>query len=165
MKKTVAVLLTIVFSCTILTGCGTSSKGEQGQSLAVYSFSGESEYFSISNGVIVLSPTEEIFYGGDLEAKQEHFNDITAYSMTVYIMSGDKKGTLISNSVVDMTGGTIHISGDIGKRSGDGIIIKEPTDDLKNNLYFELETTNLDGEKSNYQLQLSVVEITEKTRN
>lgn len=163
MKKAVAVLLTIVFACTILTGCGTSSKGEQRQSLAVYSFSGESEYFSISNGVIVLSSTEEIFYGGDLEVKQENFNDITAYSMTFYIMSGDGKDILISNSVEDMTGGTIHISGDIGKSSGDGTIIREPADELQNNLYFELETMDLDGEISNYQLQLSVVEITEKT--
>lgn len=117
------------------------------------------------DGVIVLSSAEEIFYGGDLKANQEKFNDITEYSMTFYIMSSNKKESLISNSVVDMTGGTIHISGDIGKRSGAGTMIKELTDELKNNLYFELETTDLDGERSNFQLQLSVVEIIEKTDN
>lgn len=117
------------------------------------------------DGVIVLSSAEEIFYGGDLKANQEKFDDITEYSMTFYIMSSNKKDILISNSVVDMTGGTIHISGDIGKRSGAGTMIKELTDELKNNLYFELETTDLDGERSNFQLQLSVVEIIEKTDN
>lgn len=165
MKKIMAVLLIIAFSCTILTGCATSSNEEQGNILAVYSFSGENEYFSISNGVIVLSSAEEIFYGGDLEANQEKFDDITEYSMTFYVMTSNGKDILISNSVVDMTGGTIHISGDIGKRSGDGTIIRESTDELKNNLYFELETTNLGGETSNFQLQLSVVEIIEKTDN
>lgn len=44
-------------------------------------------------------------------------------------------------------------------------MIKELTDELKNNLYFELETTNLNGETSTFQLQLSVVEIIEKTDN
>lgn len=165
MRKIVAVLLTTVFSCTILTGCGTSSKDEQRQPLAVYSFSGEDEHFSVSNGVIVLSSSEEIFYGGGLEANQEEFNDITAYSMTFYIMSGDGKDILMSNSMEDMTGRTVDISGDIGKSSGDGTILREPTDELQNNLYFELETTNLDGETSNYQLKLSVIEITGKTDN
>ena len=165
MKKIVAIMLTLSFSCVILSGCGASSKGEQDQSLTVYSFSGENEYFSISNGVIVLSSAEDIFYGGDLEANQEKFDDVTAYSMTFYIMSDNRKDVLLSNSAVDTTGETIHISGEIGKCSGDSIIIRESTDKLQNNLYFELETTNLDGENSNYQLQLSLAEITEKTDN
>lgn len=160
MKKIVTVILILLFSCAMLTGCDRSSGGEQDQSLTVYSVSGENEYFSISNGVIVLSSTEEIFYGGHLEANQENFSDITAYSMTVYIMSDNGKDILLSNSVANMTGETIDISGDVGKRSGDGTIIRELTDELQNNLYFELETTNRDGKKSDYQLQLTLTEVT-----
>ena len=37
-------------------------------------------------------------------------------------------------------------------------------DDLQNNLYFELKTTNLDGEENTYQLQLAVTEVT-KTKD
>lgn len=73
------------------------------------------------------------------------------------------KDILLSNSVSDMTGETIDISGDVGKRSGDGTMIREPTDELQNNLYFELETTDLDGKKSNYQLQLTLTEVTGRT--
>lgn len=163
MKKIAAVQLTILFFCTILTGCGASSDKEQNQSLAVYSFSGKNEYFTISNGVIVLTSAEEIFYGGNLDVSQENFNDITAYTMTFYIISDNKKDFLISNSVEDITGETINISSETGKCSGAGIIIREQNDELQNKLYFELETTNLDGKKSNYPLQLTLTKITEKS--
>ena len=70
MKKAGMGLLVLFFCCCLmLTGCGASSKGEP--SLVVYSFKGENEQFSISNGVIVLTPNEEIFFGGDLAEKQE----------------------------------------------------------------------------------------------
>lgn len=163
MKKIATVLLPILFFCTLFTGCRDSSEGEQGQLLAVYSFSGENETLAISNGVIVLTSTEEIFYGGNLEVNQEKFDDITAYSMTFYIMSDKGKGILISNCVEDMTGETLHVSGEIGKRSGDGIITRESIEELQNNLYFELETTNRSGENNNHQLQLTLKEIIENT--
>lgn len=163
MKKIVSILITILFSCSILIGCGISSDKEQYQSLAVYSFSGKNEYFTISNGVIVLTSAEEIFYGGNLDVSQEKFNDITAYTMTFYIISDSKKDFLISNSVEDITGETINISSETGKCSGATINIREQIDEPQNKLYFELETTNLDGKKSNYPLQLSLTKITEKS--
>lgn len=165
MKKLVAVLLTVILSCAMFTGCGTSSDGEQDKPLAVYSFSGENKDFKISNGVIVLTSTEEIVYGGNLEVNQGKFNDIIAYSVTYYIMSNNEKDILISNSVEDMTGDTIYISGETGKHSSNNNTIRESTDELQNNFYFELETTNQDGEKNNYPLQLTLVEITRKEGN
>lgn len=162
MKKTVAILLTSLCFCAIFTGCGTLFKGEQNRSLTVYSFSGEDAYLSISNGVIVLSSGDDTFYGGNLETNQEEFDDITAYSMTFYVMSDNGKHILLSNRVVDMTGDTIRLSGETGKISG-GTVIREPTDELQNNLFFELETTTSEGEKNNYQLQLLLTEITATT--
>ena len=162
MKNAVVMLLATLICCTILTGCSEKTAEEQ---LAVYSFSGENENFAVSNGVIVLASTEEIFYGGDLEVSPGKFDDITAYSVTCYIISDNGKDILLSNSVEDMTGETIHISGDIGKRSGGDIIIRQATAELQNNLYCELETTDLDGEKNNYQLQLTLTEVTGKVGN
>lgn len=54
--------------------------------------------------------------------------------MTFYILSGNEKKILLTNAVQDMTGGTINISGEIGKISGD-IIKKAEIDELKNNLF------------------------------
>lgn len=157
MKIVVRVLLiTVLYTC-LLSSCGMKPAEEP---LVVYSFSGENEMFSISNGVIVLNEGEEIFYGGNLDGE---LSDIIAYSMTFYIQSGSDDIVLLSNSVTDMTGGTIGIAGETGKLSGD-VLKSAEEDDLQNNLYFELKTTNLGGEENTYQLQLTVTEIT-KTKD
>ena len=155
--KVIRVLLITVLCTCLLLGCSSKPAEEP---LVVYSFSGENEMFSISNGVIVLSEGEEIFYGGNLVGE---LSDIVAYSMTFYIQSGSNDIVLLSNSVTDMTGGTIGIAGETGKISGD-ILKRAEEDDLQNNLYFELKTTNLDGEENTYQLQLTVTEVT-KTKD
>ncbi len=157
MKIVVRVLLiTVLYTC-LLSSCGMKPAEEP---LVVYSFSGENEMFSISNGVIVLNEGEEIFYGGNLDGE---LSDIIAYSMTFYIQSGSDDIVLLSNSVTDMTGGTIGIAGETGKISGD-VLKSAEEDNLQNNLYFELKTTNLSGEENTYQLQLTVTEIT-KTKD
>ena len=157
MKIIVRVLLiTVLYTC-LLSSCGMKPAEEP---LVVYSFSGENEMFSISNGVIVLNEGEEIFYGGNLDGE---LSDIIAYSMTFYIQSGSDDIVLLSNSVTDMTGGTIGIAGETGKISGD-VLKSAEEDNLQNNLYFELKTTNLSGEENTYQLQLTVTEIT-KTKD
>lgn len=153
MRKIFVILFAAITCCTLLSSCGKDPSAEP---LAVYSFSGKHEMFSISNGVIVLTAAQEILYGGNLDGE---LSDIVAYSMTFYIQSGNDKTILLSNSVTDMTGGTIGIAGEIGKVSGD-ILNKAETDDLQNNLYFELKTTNLNDEESAYQLQLEVTEVT-----
>lgn len=157
MRKISVILFATLVCCVLLSGCGNESTRE---SLVVYSFSGENEMFSISNGVIVLNEGEEIFYGGNLVGE---LSDIVAYSMTFYIQSGSDNIVLLSNSVTDMTGGTIGIAGETGKISGD-VLKRAEEDDLQNNLYFELKTTNLDGEENTYQLQLTVTEVT-KTKD
>lgn len=153
----------MVFCGTMLAGCTDSSEVGQERSLAVYSFSGENKYFAVSNGVLILTPTEEIFYGGDLEETPGEFDDITEYTMTFYVASGDEKNILMSNGATDETGSVIDISGSTGQRSG-ASLIKDDTR-LNNNLYCELKTTDLNGEKNEYQLQLTLTEITGKSEN
>ena len=157
MKKTRISLLLLFFCCLILSGCGTSTESEP--SLTVYSFSGENEQFSISNGVIVLTPDEEIFYGGDLTEKQETLSDIVEYSTTFYAMSGNEQKTLLSNSVIDETGTGVEISGQTGRIAGD-VISRAQIDDLQNGLFFELKTTSSNGEQHQYQIQLTLTEVT-----
>jgi len=147
-----------------LVGC---EKVEQEQ-LTVYSFSGENEQLSISNGIIVLNGTEEIFNGGDLKVTGDFFNNITSYSTTFYIMAGDEKDVILSNSVVDMTGATVNVSGDLGQVSGNSAIgrIKiDGTSDLKGILYFELTTKDRNGNENVCQLQLPLTEITKNNGN
>ena len=142
-----------------LAGC---EKVEQEQ-LTVYSFSGENEQLSISNGIIILNGTEETFSGGDLKVSDDFFDNITSYSTTFYIMVGDEKDVILSNDVVDMTGDTVNISGDLGQISGNSTIRRikiDDTSDLENILLFELTTKDRNGKENVYQLQLSLTEIT-----
>lgn len=155
------IVVVLSVSALLLTGCGVSSESNQEQSLKVYSFSGENDFISVSNGVIVLDAKDEICYGGDLEVKPDEFADITTYSATIYFNIGNERATLMSNSVEDITGGTIGVSGDIGKITGD-IVRDSDIDKLVDNLWFELKTTDLNGQENTCQLQLETTEITKR---
>lgn len=89
------------------------------------------------------------------------FSDITTYSTAIYI-NGSEKAILLSNCVDDQTGGTIDVSGNIGKISGD--FLRDDDDKLNDNLWFELKTTNLSGEENTYQVQLKTTEITQELK-
>ena len=161
MKKIRAVMLSLLACTVLLAGCNTSPESNEEQPLKVYSFSGENEYISVSNGVIILDGKDEICYGGDLKVMSDDFSDITTYSTTIYI-NGSEKEILLSNGVDDQTGGTIAVSGNIGKISGD--ILGDSDDKLTDNLWFELKTTNLSGEENTYQVQLETTEITKEVK-
>ena len=162
MKKIMAVVLWLLACTVLLAGCNTSSESNEEQPLKVYSFSGENKYISVSNGVIILDGKDEICYGGDLKVMSDDFSDITTYSTTIYI-NGSEKETLLSNGVDNQTDGTIDVSGNIGKISGD-ILRDSDADKLTDNLWFELKTTNLSGEEKTYQVQLETTEITKEVK-
>ena len=163
MKKIATIILSLLVCTVLFTGCGNSSKSSQEQSLKVYSFSGNSESISVSNGVIVLSGKDEICYGGNLKVMSDDFADITAYSTTIYV-DGEEDSILLSHAVADQTGGTVDVSGNIGKISGD-VLRDGDADKLADNLWFELKTTNLSGEENTYQVQLETTLIAGDSSN
>ena len=135
MKKIATIILSLLVCTVLFTGCGNSSKSSQEQSLKVYSFSGNSESISVSNGVIVLSGKDEICYGGNLKVMSDDFADITAYSTTIYV-DGEEDSILLSHAVK-----------------------------LADNLWFELKTANLSGEENTYQVQLETTLIAGDSSN
>lgn len=163
MIKSKLLILTAILMLTF-TGC----KNTEQEPLTVYSFSGENEQLSISNGIIVFDGTKELFAGGELKVSDDFFNNITSYSTAFYIMSGEEKDVILSNSVTDITGDTVSVSGKLGQISGDSSIRRikiDDTDDLKNLLFFELTAKDTDGKENVYQLQLSLTEVTENDNN
>lgn len=162
MKKAGLGLFLLSLCCVLFAGCDASLKSRP--SLSVYSFSGENEQFSISNGVIVLTPDEDIFYGGDLTEKQETLSDVVGYSITFYIMSGNEQDVLLSNSVIDEAGIGVELSVQAGSISGD-VISQSQIDDLQNGLFLELKTTDANGEQHQYEMQLTVTEVTRNDDN
>lgn len=119
---------------------------------------GSNDLFEISNGVIVLGEEEEVFDGGDLKVLQEDlFADVTAYTCSYYTITNGERRTILSNSTVDMTGETLNVNGDLGRASGNGILIGnkiKSAEDLQDVIWFELITTDLSGKENTYQLPL-----------
>lgn len=153
-KRFVAAL---ALACMLaLAGCD----GAKQEEASTYSFHGEHDYFAISDGSIVLSDTEETFDGGALEVTQPgFFDEVSSYSTTFYTLTDGEKRVILSNSVIDQTGGSVDIGCDLGKASGKGILAPskaENIDELTEILWFELETTDLDGRESAYRIQLTV---------
>lgn len=165
MKKLIAFQIVAVLCFGLFTGCSHNDEDRQ-EKPTVFSFCGESEQFTIMNGVIVISADEEVFYGGDLKVtNDECFADITSYSVTFYTLKNGEERTIMSNSVVDQTGSTINVAGVLGKMSGKDILIGtkvEKANELKDNLYFELNTTDLNGNQNTYQVQLTVTDVTDE---
>lgn len=155
MRKTKACIL-IAMLMLALSGC-TGAEQEQ---LTVYSFRGENEMLSVSNGVIVLGGTEEIFAGGDMEMDSGSLTDITSYVTKFYVLSDGEEKVISFSGAEDKTGGTLRMPGNLGRLSGAGVISRVGAEDLKNNLYFELTVADKKGRKHVYRLPLSVKEIT-----
>lgn len=158
MGKRSALCLAILLLCAALAGCGPAASEAQSEEVRVYSFSGEHEQFSISNGIIVLTPAKEIFYGGRLEEKQP--SELTAYSVTFYAEVDDEPHVLLSMGAQDLTGGTVQLSGDMGSRSGEGALLPGELDELPDVLYVTVDTTDSHGETNQYQLPLTLTEVT-----
>lgn len=102
------------------------------------------------------------------QIQESFFNNIVSYTTTFYIDSDKGKEVILSKSVEDMTGGELNPPNDLGKTSGNNIIINskiDDYDDLNKNLYFELVTIDKDKKENIYQLQLTLSEITKNAIN
>lgn len=154
--------LTALLCCALLTGCGKTTADPVDTPLQVFSFSGENEQLSITNGVIVLSAEQDVFSGGELTVKDESLHHCTAFVETFSLRSAGEEITLSSNAARDTTGGTVTTGGELGKCfGGKGLLGQASTDDLKQTLYFELTTTDAEGNETVSQLHLEVTEVTE----
>ena len=157
MRKVIAIIFSLL-CVLVLTACNNGKQEET----STYYFRGENEYFAISKGSVVFSDSEELFDGGNLEVIQEDvFKDVVEYSTTFYMLRDGERKTIMSNSVVDYTEGSIHVEGDLGKMSGKNLLFGnkvEDIDELRENLWFELETTDSNGQERAYQIHLSFVE-------
>lgn len=158
MKRRIAFLTMALICSFVFAACSEDDAIAENEELTVYSFSGEAEEFVLSEGVVVFDGNNEIYYGGNIKSKEGKLDDITSYTMNLYILTDGEKNILLSNSVVDETGGTISIDGEVGSISGD-ILLKDRFE-KDDKLCFELETTESDGEKHICEIMPDVVEIT-----
>lgn len=164
MKKILALTL---MASLVLTGC---KQNESKQHLIVFSFHGSNEQLTITNGIIVFHGENSIFSGGDLSVNEDFPTDITSCSLRYYFTSNNKDQTILSNSIINHKNSSISIEGYLGKISGedtflDNTNIEESITNLKNNLCFELLTTNSNGTENVYHINMTLSEITSELEN
>lgn len=164
MKKLIA--LAMAFICLIgLAGCNGIGQGTQEKASATYSFSGENDFFEISDGAIVLDKDKNVFRGGKLKIIQnEASSKVAAFTVTFYTMRDNEKRAIRTDSAIFNT--DIVTPPDI-----DGYVLAEESgkyplfgnkvesiDDLIQDFWAELKVVDLEGKESAYQLQLTVTE-------
>lgn len=158
MKKVMILILAFSFLLT-LTACGNKNNVEEQETS--YSFYGGNDCFTISNGLITLSEVEDVLEGGDLLILQpDLYADVVSVKTTFYLLKGEEKDLIMSNSVVYQEVDSFSVEDKLGTIAGPGLISKkiENMDELKEKLWFELETIEANGEKNTQQLQLIVTE-------
>ena len=153
MKKCMVFLLAAVCALSLL-----ACSQEKQEETVTYSFYGKHDYFEVLNCSVTLSEAQDVFDGGELEILQgDVFKDVTEYTTSFYILREGEQRILLSGRVVDMTGDPVSVNGDLGMISGESIFIGNKVKDaeeLKENLWFELKTVDLDGEEKTYQIEL-----------
>ena len=158
MKKLIVFFLVLV--CILsLSACNNFTQ-EQNKA---YSFHGEHEYFTISNGAYFFDNGKEVFDGGILGITQSGvFDEVDSYSTSFYIIKNGVKKNLHAKNVIDLTEGPSKIEGDLGKVSGNssfGSFVYGDIKAFRESLWFELKTTDFDGEENIYQIQLTVEQM------
>ena len=157
MKRSAAVLA-ILLCCALAAGCGGEA-AEPEETVTVYAISGTSEQMTLSNGILVLTDTEQTLDGGDLTYRPAEPADAAGYATEIYLLSGGERKPLISMKAQDTAGGTLSVSGDVGMVSGE-ILTEKDLGELERNLYFELQVTNSEGETATQTLPLSLTKVT-----
>lgn len=160
MKK-VLVLILAVTCLFILVGCNATQDNDKTE---VYTFYGENEYISVTNGTAVIDGEDEMFSGGELRViDKELFADAVYWRYEFYALNDGEEKTLYVGAVSDETGGaSVDIEGDLGSISGGDIITKYDdsyADDFVNDLYFKFIVKNADGEENTYHLQMKVNKV------
>ena len=100
-----AVMLSLLACMVLFTGCSPSHEINEEQSLKVYSFSGENDYISVSNGVIILDGKDEICYGGDFlrDGDADKLADNLWFELKTTNLSGEENTYQVQLETTEIT--------------------------------------------------------------
>lgn len=141
--------------------------------LRVYSFAGEGTDISISDGLIIITPDQQIVHGGKIQYTGNKPDKIQSYSKSIYLNKPGDRDIVLSASVSfagDNTGVALAdeflLNNDMGDISSERLFAEEDINLINNNLYFSLDYSTIDGQTGNSTIILKVKEfdINSKTR-
>lgn len=159
MKKISSVFLALAM-VLMFAGCG---KTEQ-EPARVYSFHGENELLSVTNGVMVMVEGNDVFHGGDLQVAEEVGAGIVSYTTRFYFLLDGEREDFFRMVLVN-AGEMLLENRSLGSISGSGVFHKDKIqqssfDSWKDSLFFELTTVDKAGTKQVYTLPMTITEVT-----
>ena len=159
MKKLTAIILALLF-VLMLTACNNVKQ----EPLVVYSFYGESDCFEISNGTIILSDSEDVFFGGNLKVNQpESIQNITSYKAAFYTMIDGQQETILIDELNNVSS-TELLGVDLGKKVSNSSEISNPfrnIEDANGKFWCELKVTDKEGNSNSYKIELDLIKISQ----
>ena len=144
--------------CTILEETQSVSSGYQTQE-GTYSFYGENEYFSLSDGSIVVNGKTETFDGGVLKAvNPEFFSDVKSFSASFYtIKSNGEQDEFMNHKKYSSDGTPISFGGGLGGSSSNSPDLIRKIE--QGGLWLEVQTVDTADKETVYQMELTVTKV------
>lgn len=132
----------------------------------IYSFKGESDDIRISDGVIIISPIEQIVKGGEIQYLGKKQENIKSYTKTIYEDNQRNKQAIVATSVSE-EGATkgmtfpdeLLLNKNLGEISGEKLFSEEDISGIKDNLYFSLNGSTNEGKPFDFKVKLQVKEL------
>jgi hypothetical protein len=136
------------------------------QVFKVYSFEGESSDIRISDGLVIISPNKQTISGGNIEYIGSKRENINSYSKTIYLGNEGAKDIVLSNAV-SFAGDTkgvafsdeFLLNKGIGEISSVKLFRGNDINTIKDNLYFSLDYSTVNGQTGNFTVKLKVKEF------
>lgn len=161
MKRKIMVIIVLISSVMMLKYFYDFN--EPMQQTTTYLFDGENEMFSITDGQIIISEKEDIFYCGHLKLKGGIVNDISAYQISYYIQMNDENHIItIDQKISEDSHINIEIDDDLGKVSGKDYIIVDKNEDIDSiirKIQFKIKIKKIDGTLKTMDIPLSIKKV------
>ncbi len=139
------------------------------QEFKVYSFQGENTDIRITDGLVIMSPNKHIVSGGNIQYIGSKEEQIESYSESIYLDKEGDKDIILLNTVsmeIDNKGASLSdellLNKSIGEISSQQLFNEEQLGLIKNNLYFNLQYSTIDGKIENSIIMLNVKEFNMK---
>ena len=154
MKKLITTVWVVVFALSMV-ACSNAKQ----EDVVEYSFYGDNEYFSLSNGSIEVSGEMETFRGGVLEAvNPEFFSDVVSISASFYtIKSNGEQDIFMTHKKYSSDGTPVSFGGSLGGSSSNSPDLIRKIE--QGGLWLEVQTVDTADKETVYQLELTVTEV------
>ncbi|KEZ87105.1 hypothetical protein IO99_07670 [Clostridium sulfidigenes] len=136
------------------------------QEFKVYSFQGENTDIRVTEGLIILFPNRHIVIGGNIQYIGSKEEQIKSYSQNIYLDKEGDKYLVLSKAVSNgwdnkgtSLSGELLLNKSIGEISSQQLFNEEQLGIIKNNLYFNLQYSTVDGKIENSIIMLNVEEF------